>query len=283
MILSLHRQTIAVVTLLALLSDKVQATSVRIETEVNVNAASVQALTPTVDQFRTALGSLNANTPVNNDRNGRRQINWDAAPDFIADPNDFPGDFFNFNAEPRARGIEFSPVGDTTSFKLSSTASSGQPINFGGNFIPFSPERLFAPIGGTTFDVKFFDPANQDEAATSRGLGVVFQSAQVPGLSKMVFYDIDDNVLAEREVSTGPDDGFSFLGLIFNEAVVAKVRITSGNLSINALSALRAGIPQSADVVVMDDFIFGEPIPIAQCGFFCKLLKFFGSVIDFIF
>lgn len=288
MMSSLARQALCVLCLLTFHAN-VQATSVRIETEVNANADSAQALAPTVDNFRNALGSLNANAPVNANRNGRRQINWDAAPDSISFPNEFPGDFFNFNAEPRARGIEFSPVGGTTSFSLSATAASGQPINFGNlDFSPFSPERLFTPVSGTTFDVKFFDPADQEEPATSRGLGVVFNGVQVQGLTKMVFYDVDDNILAEREVSSGSSQGFSFTGLIFNKAVVATVRITSGNvpfsgqISVGVLQAA-SSIVERADAVVMDDFIFGEPTPIKKCGFFCKLVNFVGDIVDFFF
>ena len=250
-----------------------------IVTDVNVSAGSVGALTPIVQTFRDALGDLNPNDPVNGDPHGRRQINWDAAPDFIADPNVFPGDFFNFNQAPRARGIEFSPVGSTSAFALSATAASGQGVNFGSpDFLPFSPERIFAPVDGTTFDVKFFDPADPDEPATSRGLGVVFVDVDSLGSATMIFFDVEDKVLATRLVSTG---NFSFTGLIFNEAVVAKVRITSGNghfLAANSANGTTTVGPvyiANVDEVAMDDFIFGEPIPIKEeCGFHCTLTDF---------
>lgn len=212
--------------------------------EVNgPDAASIQA---TVDAFRADLGDLNAPEPVNHP-GGRRQINWDAAPDAVSDPNPFPGDFFNTDFFPRARGIEFVPTGDTTGFELSSTAASGEPVEFGfdGGFTFFSAERLFTPVGGDTFDVRFYDPANPDTPALSTGLGVVFTDVESPTSTSMTFYDAYDNVLLTRSVLDGANAGLSFLGASFDEAVVARVSIVAG---IDAF-----------DSVVMDDFIFGEP------------------------
>lgn len=215
------------------------------------NADTAAELAPTVDAFRDALGPLNAPAPVNGDPNGRRQINWDAAPDAVSDPNAFPGDFFNADVAPRARGIEFAPVDDTTGFELSSTAASGEPVEFGfdAGFTFFSAERLFTPIGGTAFDVLFFDPANPEVQAFTRGLGVVFTDVESATANSMSFFDADDNLLFTRNVLAGSNASLSFLGVIFDEAEVARVRI-------------EAGI-EGFDSVVMDDFIFGEPVPAA--------------------
>lgn len=153
-------------------------------TVFNATAADAAGLQPTVDAFRDALGELNPPAPVNAP-GGRRQINWDAAPAAIADPNPFPGDFFNGPSAPRARGIEFRATGDTTGFLLSSDPAddgAGQPaapeFGFDSGFTPFSPNRLFSPVGGTTFDVLFFDPADQTTPAGTTGLGVVFIRTQ---------------------------------------------------------------------------------------------------------
>ena len=216
--------------------------------EVNANDAA--GITPTVEAFRTALGPLNGNTPTNEDPNGRRQINWDAAPDAVSDPNAFPGDFFNADVSPRARGIEFVPTGDTTGFELSSTAASGEPVEFGfdGGFTFFSPERLFTPIDGETFDVVFFDPADQTTPGLTRGLGVVFTDVETAfgNGALMQFFDQTGSLLFEREALPGANASLSFLGVIFEGHEVAKVSITAGIGGI--------------DSVVMDDFIFGEPI-----------------------
>src|SRR5439155_23328060 len=51
---------------------------------------------------------------------------------------------------------------------------------------------------------------------------------------------------------------FSFLGVSFPTAVVSRVRITSGNTAPGAGATDQNG--DSRDVVVMDDFIYGEPV-----------------------
>ncbi|MEL6476332.1 MAG: hypothetical protein AAFR17_03320 [Pseudomonadota bacterium] len=227
--------------------------------DVSVTAPDAASLQETVDRFRDDLGDLNGNVPENLDPAGRRQINWDAAPDGISDPNPFPGDFFNFNADPRARGIEFRETGDTTGFLLSSTQASGQPIEFGfdGSFTPFSEERLFAPVGGTTFDVLFFDPADQTTRATTRGLGVVFTGVDVGGISSISVFGLGGEELATRTVPNSDEiAALSFVGLIFDQPVISRVSITAGNRALLGNGSFGTG----ADGVVLDDFIFGEPV-----------------------
>ncbi len=231
-------------------------------------AADIQA---TVDDFRNALGPLNANDPVNGDPQGRRQINWDAAPDAISDPNPFPGDFFNFNAAPRARGIEFGVdpstaafPGAATGFELSSTAASGQPVRFGfGNELQaFSEERLFAPTGGTLFDVFFFDPADQTTAAGSRGLGIVFvDNDQTPFSAGMRLFDGAGNAFRTLFAPQSPDGGLSFLGIIFDENVIARASVFAGFDPIDSATPTSfANESIFQEFAAMDDFIFGEPV-----------------------
>ena len=57
-------------------------------------------------------------------------------------------------------------------------------------------------------------------------------------------------------VSASPGDGsLSFFGVLFGDARIARVRITSGD------SAPGPGDDGKHDIVVMDDFIDGEPQP----------------------
>ncbi|MGF1553074.1 MAG: hypothetical protein ACFBWO_11335 [Paracoccaceae bacterium] len=222
-------------------------------TATGASAADIQG---TVDDFRDALGTLNAFEPANHDQNGRRQINWDAAPDAISDPNPFPGDFFNGDAAPRARGIEFAPAGATTGFALSSTEASGQPVEFGfaNDFTTFSPERLFTPVGGTAFDVLFFDPADQTTPTTTRGLGVVFTDVESDA-STMSFFDSQDQLIETLVVPQSGNAGLSFAGVALASAEIARVRINSGSAPFLSNGSFGGG----GDAVVMDDFIFGEP------------------------
>ncbi|MGC1247138.1 MAG: PEP-CTERM sorting domain-containing protein, partial [Spirulinaceae cyanobacterium] len=51
------------------------------------------------------------------------------------------------------------------------------------------------------------------------------------------------------------DESFSFLGVTFDDFLVSKVRITSGNAALGADTFDGNGV----DLVALDDFIFSEP------------------------
>ena len=115
------------------------------------------AISPGVDAFRSALGTLNPNV-AGSFGSGRREINWDGVPNAFAAPNLLPPNFFNVNSP---RGVVMSTPG--TGLEVSSTAASGVPVEFGnmdasyaGLFAPFSPERLFTAVGSNVVDVNFF-------------------------------------------------------------------------------------------------------------------------------
>lgn len=228
------------------------------------DAASIQ---DTVNAFRDGLGLLNPFEPANF-AGGRRQINWDAAPDAVSAPNSFPGDFFNFSASPRARGIEFTTPG--SGFQLSATAASGEGIEFdninntySNLFSTFSAERLFTPIGSNVTEVKFFDPANQTTPALVRGFGAVFSDVDITGASFLEFFDANGEQLQKVNVFLGGDnEDLSFGGLLFDEPVIGSVQITTGTAALggDVFEIPSAGI----DLVVLDDFIFGEPAPIPE-------------------
>ena len=78
---------------------------------------NVAAVTPTVDAFRTALGTLNPNV-AGSFGSGRREINWDGVPDSFAAPNSLPANFFNVNSP---RGVVLSTPG--TGFQVSAKAA----------------------------------------------------------------------------------------------------------------------------------------------------------------
>ncbi len=235
-----------------------QAAPIVFETS-GANAASILG---TVDDFRNALGALNPNNPENF-VGGRRQINWDAAPDAVSDPNLFPGDFFNADFSPRARGIEFSTPGN--GFLLSSNAGTAAPPRFGfpNDFIPFSEQRMFSPIGSNMTFVDFFDPANPDEQAASTGLGIVFNDVELAGATTLELFDLDGNSLFAGEVLTSPNGGLSFLGVVFDAGeLIGSAKVTTGSSTLLSNGTFMPPASGPGDGVVMDDFIFGEPIPL---------------------
>jgi hypothetical protein len=59
--------------------------------------------------------------------------------------------------------------------------------------------------------------------------------------------------------NTLDSETFSFLGVSFSTPEIARVRIISGNIALAAGATDKNG--DSRDVIAMDDFIFGEPVP----------------------
>jgi hypothetical protein len=218
------------------------------------NAAGIQGV---VDVYRAALGEPNngANPPA---PNGRREINWDAVPDQFAAPNLLPNNFFNVNSP---RGAIFFTPG--RGVQVSATAASGVPVRFGnlnrqypGIFGTFSPERLFTAIGSRVTVVQFRVPGT-NTAATVNGFGAVFTDVDKASVTAIDYFDAQGNRLIRQYVppGTAPSRSRSFLGVKTPGSGIFQVRIYSGNAAPSATN--RDG--GAKDVVVMDDFIYGEP------------------------
>lgn len=231
-------------------------------------AADIQSA---LDQFRADLGALNPNNPGSLG-SGRREINWDGVPDTVASPNPMAGDFFNGATPGRARGAVFTTPG--TAFEISAdndnpTLTPGDFANinpaYSTDFAAFTPQRLFTAVGSNIVDVTFRVPG-EDTPALVRGFGSVFSDVDLHGSASLSFYDKSGGLLNETIVpAAGLGDGtFSFLGVAFDDAIVARVRITSGT---DALSPTTFDAPSAAspvDLVVMDDFVFGEPVAVPE-------------------
>jgi hypothetical protein len=226
--------------------------------------ASIQAA---VDQFRADLGPLNPNARQTFST-GRREINWDGVPEGASAPNFLLPDFFNFNSPrgvmftsttgPDLRGVIAQP------FLVSSSAASGVPVRFGNlnptytnEFQAFSEEKIFAPSpGSNVIEVTFFVPGTNIPATVS-GFGAVFCDADTPA-THMQFYDQNGRILLQPSGSvTSPDKGLAFQGVSFNDGTrIARVVMVLGNAP---LSLTNTDGVNGADVVAVDDFIYGEP------------------------
>ena len=218
--------------------------------------------TASVDEFRALLGGANNGGTPGEHAAGRREINWDGVPDELAAPNFLPPDFFNAAAAPRARGAFFATPGDGVQVSADADNPAGAAVRFGDvnptyadRFVAFSEERLFSPLGSNIVDLTFF-VAGSDVPAAVSGFGAVYTGVDRAG-SAFEFFDRDDRLLGRFPVPRS-EEGRSFLGVAFDEAVVARVRIAYGNVALGPDEG--AGV----DVAVMDDFIYGEPHPIAQ-------------------
>ena len=231
------------------------------------NIASIQG---TITDFRAALGDpVNGNTTKELD-SGRREINWDGAvPTDVTTPPVNP-----FNTFLNTRGAQFTTPGIGLSQAPPSGGPQGGLVTLFGNssyataFRAFSAPRLFTPVGSNITDTFFFVPgSNGATRAAVTGFGAIFTDVDQPdgsgpgtkygnrGASTLLqFFGADGRLLFSSFVPAAPGDGgFSFFGIKFNDPRIASVRIIAGNI------APGPDDDGKTDVVMMDDFIYGEP------------------------
>jgi hypothetical protein len=222
-------------------------------------------ITPTRDAFRAAVGGGTV-AGANGSFGGlRREINWDGVPDASADPNALPANFFNLNSP---RGVVFSTPG--TGFLVSANAGVATPPLFGfsSDFQTFSAQRLFTAVNSPITDVNFFLPGTITPATTS-AFGVVFVDVEVANLTRLDFFDRNNTLIFSRTALVGGNQGLTFEGAVANAGeTISRVRITSGANTIVANGQLGN---QTDDIVVMDDFLFAEPVAVPEPGGFVLL------------
>lgn len=228
-------------------------------TVISGAGANTAALQGKVDEFRAALGALNTNTP-GSFMMGRREINWENLRDAQLSPANLAADYYN---EVSTRGVIFGATAGTT-FQVSGGGGSGQFGNinptYPAEFTTFSATGLFTPVGSNVMSVSFFVPGLGVPAGV-RGFGAVFTDVDRLNGTKLEFFAVNGDTLG---AFTAPvlDGGLSFVGVYFNAGErIARVEITCGNKPVGAGNNDVDGLGSSSDVVVMDDFIYGEPIP----------------------
>ena len=218
-------------------------------------AGSPGGITPTRDAFRIAVGGGTVAGANGLFGGVRREINWDGVPDALSDPNALPANFFNSTSP---RGVEFSTPG--TGFLVSANAGLTTPtlFGFGGDFQTFSAQKLFTAVGSNITDVRFFVPGTST-AATTSAFGVIFVDVEVAGQTTLEFFNASNVLIFTREALVAGNQGLSFVGALANAGErISRVRLTSGRNSILSNGVLSNSID---DVVVMDDFLFAEPLP----------------------
>lgn len=218
--------------------------------------ANPAAITSTRDNFRTAVGGGTV-AGANGSFGGlRREINWDGVPDARSDPNPLPADFFNVNSP---RGVVFSTPG--TGFLVSagtgSTSSTPTLFGFSGTFQTFSAQKLFTAVGSNITDVRFFVPGTSI-AATTSAFGAIFVDVDVAALTKIEFFNESDSLIFARDALVAGNQGLSFLGAVADGGErISRVRLTSGLNTIVSNGVVGSAI---GDLVVMDDFLYAEPL-----------------------
>lgn len=229
------------------------------------DAASLQSV---IDQFRAALGGANNGNAAGPLPTGRREINWDGGGSLATSPVPTP-----FTGFLNSRGGLFSTPGSGfVQAPVDGLASTFGNLSYETAFGAFSPVRLFSPVGSNVTTVQFFVPGTSGAAgATTTGFGAIFSDVDEPdgsgpagkrgnrGSSTLLqYYDAAGELLYSGFVAASPGEAsFSFLGIVFADPAIAYVRIIAGDVP--------PGVDDEPgrDVVMMDDFIYGEPKPIS--------------------
>jgi hypothetical protein len=221
-------------------------------------AASIQSM---VDAFRAAIGGANNGNagPISS---GRREINWDGGGSTATSIVPTPFDGFLVT-----RGARFTTRGDGfVQAPVEGLAATFNNASYATEFKAFSPVRLFSSLDSNVTTTQFFVPGGGDVPATTKAFGAVFSDVdqQTDGeghgaTTVLSFYGVYGNLLYRAEVPASEGEAsFSFVGVLFDQARVAFVRIRAGN------AVPGADDNRKRDVVMMDDFIYGEPEAIVR-------------------
>ncbi len=211
-----------------------------------------------INEYKALLGADNGGDPGTKGVTGFREINWDGLTDAESAPNLYPSDLFNSPAAPRARGIVISTPGTGLMVSADSNNPTGTPPSFGNInptytaiFPPYSAERLFSPVGSNIADIRFYVPGTNTKAVV-RGFGAVYVDVDRLENAAFEYFDINDKSLGVYG-TPALNEGHVFLGVLFDKAIVHRVRVEYGN------SPLGPNESSTVDVSVMDNFIYGEP------------------------
>ena len=207
----------------------------------------------TVNQFRAILGTVNGGV-AGEQPAGRREINWDGAAAIpFNNRNDFPADFFNTTVK---AGAVFTTPG--TGFRNDSTLFSEINPAYAAEFLFFTPSEIFAAVGSNQLDQEF-RVAGQPTPALVRGFGTVFSDVDLAGKTTIQLFAQDGSSLGTYSAPVRSDEGgFSFVGVTFADAIIARVRITLGTGALGAdVNDISAG--GTVDLVVLDNLIYSEP------------------------
>jgi hypothetical protein len=214
------------------------------------------AITAKVDEFRQLIGDPRNGGNVPGPANaGRREVAWDGVQSPNLNTDTFPGDFFHVTTK---LGLITATPG--IGQRVSDNDFADFNAAFGDSFTAFSGSKTFAAVGSPVMDVTFRVAAGTTPAVVS-AFGVVFADVDVAGATKIEAFDRAGKSLGVFAAPVRTDaSGHSFVGIKFASALIARVRITSGTGALGA-QAQDVSNGGTSDLVVMDDFIYAEPVP----------------------
>ena len=225
-------------------------------------AASIQ---PKILEFTTAIGGVNNGNAAGALGSGRREINWDGGGAVVAAVTNAS----TLTAFTNTRGATIGTPG--TGFlqtPLADPAFTAINPTYTATFTAFSAQRIFTSVGSNIIDVTFSIPGSGGATPTAvAAFGAVFSDVDLSNTTTIQFFDVSNALLTLLNVppgspnATAPSGSLSFAGAIANAGEkIARVRITSGNMALGP----NDNNGDNNDLVVMDDFIYSEPIAVPE-------------------
>jgi hypothetical protein len=248
------------VVLAIIVASPIDARAISIFSDAGATTAAIQ---DTVDAYRAALGDPNNGSTASPQPSGRREINWDGGGALDGTAPVTPFVVFR-----NIRGATFTTPGvGLTQAPATGGLLSLDLINptYDDLFAPFSPVRLFTPVGSNVTDVTFSIPGSGGTVpAGVSGFGAVFSDVDLFGATTIEYFDTAQASLGVFDVPafTG-NQTFSFFGITTgaNEPLIGSARIVTGS------AALGPNETPSLDMVVMDDVLYGEPKVVPEPSF----------------
>jgi hypothetical protein len=254
-------QLASVTLVLGLLMLPGSAGALQMFTDTGLVASDIQ---DTITAYLAALGNPNNGNAPGPMAGGHRAINWDGGGPPVVNGTPSPP-ATPFTVFQNTRGATFTTPGTGLTQAPSGAIPPGgtnalSDINptYDDLFAFFSPNRLFTPVGSNVTDGVFSIPGTGGSVpAQVSGFGAVFSDVDLEGPTTIEYFDRFGNVIDELTVPaiTG-NQTFSFLGIVLDpgENLITRIRITTGTTALGPDESL-----PGVDLVVMDDFFYGEP------------------------
>ena len=189
---------------------------------------------------------------------GRREINWDGVADSLLNKS-LPKNFFNTvgNGVPasRQRGLVY---GDGE-FQVSANSFHHMNADAATEFISFSGNKVFANTTNIDWPVGF-EVAGETTPASVKSFGMVFSDVDMERSVSLEFFDGNKSIGKFFVPAHDADSKFSFLGVEFNNRRITKIKVHHEGRLADGQKDISQGGPK--DLVVIDDFIYSEPVAV---------------------
>lgn len=217
-----------------------------------------------VTDFQNALGGVNNGnaTAAVAGGTGFRRVNWDGGV-VPLNVNTFPFNLFNDSTAGVPRGVLVGANGN--GLRAANDQFAAINGNYPAQFTAFSNTVLFSPTTSNILWAKF-EPADvRGVPASTHGFGVVFSDVDTAGSTSLEFFNGEISLGVFNVPVRTDANGHSFLGVTWQNGVrVTSVRIKLGTAQLAAGVDDVTVAATNPDLVVVDDFIYGEPVVITS-------------------